>query len=758
MKRFLAFLMCICFILLNFTAYATENNELSMRLVCLGADVGNTVFEGAPEIKMDIKNPTNENVNISGTYTITDSAGAVVESGSIDGFSVNAKTATVKNLPIQLTRYGNFTVSASVNGKTAQTRFSIIHPGGDNSNLGVQTHFAFKTREQPEEASKHIAEAGFGVIRDELYWVNGDSGDLSNPTYSIPDYTQKTLQYAKANGLKVLLNINYVHVGYDYGKFPTSTFAIDRYAKYCAYVVNELEKMGYGDTVLAYEIWNEPNLKANGFVNTSGTPAADGDTRNITAAEYKNLLKAAYAKIKEADQNAIVVGGSLTSQYYDDYDNDLVYDPEDGQTGFDFMSDLLEGWSNNDRFMDAISLHPYTYRLTYPDETPAGTFLEQIAQAKDIINNAGADLPIWVSEFGFSSYADASNSISERMQATGIARAVVQSRSRECIGLMSIYNYREKGEGNGKEENYGIVDGSLYPKDAYGALAFYNSLLGGAEYKECYENQCSVYRFTDEEYLKDIFAVWSKTGANSTLNVSSGQSVTYTANDTGLSVTLPENYELVIYDMFGNKIENAGTYTVGEEVVYAVIRPKNGSIICKDGKVTVIGSGKPMDKVTLLVKDAKTDFNIIKHIGQTTSDSNGDFKFEFPIENYDMYSVYVYNSNLYNDTLSTSPKIGNLKYTLYNSDTNELIDSEEDLLAADKIRIETDTSDTADSLVMFASVFSADGEVAAASSSHIADGKASVILELPENWVDIKFMLWNNDNLSPVINKTEYSR
>ena len=56
----------------------------------------------------------------------------------------------------------------------------------------------------------------------------------------------------------------------------------------------------YRGRIRAYQIWNEPNL------------AREWGGRSPNAAEYVQLLRVAYGRIKEADPNAMVITAGLT--------------------------------------------------------------------------------------------------------------------------------------------------------------------------------------------------------------------------------------------------------------------------------------------------------------------------------------------------------------------------------------------------------------------------------------------------------------
>ncbi len=162
--------------------------------------------------------------------------------------------------------------------------------------------------------------------------------------------------------------------------------------------------------VVAYEIWNEPNILtfwANTKRRTFPFEYNDGyafftDRASIKA--YTDLVIASYKVIKALDPSLKVIAGSVTS--YDDYFIDEMY--KNGVKGY----------------FDALSIHPYPGIVLAPyhprygraqdandcltvDITPNfGCFKQGVETIRAKMLSYGDTRPIWFTEFGISSSPD----------------------------------------------------------------------------------------------------------------------------------------------------------------------------------------------------------------------------------------------------------------------------------------------------------------------------------------------------------------
>lgn len=151
----------------------------------------------------------------------------------------------------------------------------------------------------------------------------------------------------------------------------------------------------YAGSIGAIEIWDEPNVASNWI----GKP--------LNGASYVELLSAAYASIKAADQNVIVVSGGLRPTG--------INDPNVAIDDRVFLSQMYGAGLAD--VSDAIGAHPLGF-ANPPDSTccennpeipgwddhPSFFFLDTLQDYRNIMNQNGDDRTfIWATEFGWGS-------------------------------------------------------------------------------------------------------------------------------------------------------------------------------------------------------------------------------------------------------------------------------------------------------------------------------------------------------------------
>jgi len=122
---------------------------------------------------------------------------------------------------------------------------------------------------------------------------------------------------------------------------------------------------------IAWEIWNEPN-----------TSHYWGDQLS-TPEEYMKLLRPAYQAIKEADPDAIVVGGCVLIQF--------MNEPK-----YSYLEGLLEAGLLD--YCDVVSVHIYPIER----EDALKQFDKALSIVESMVREYG-DHPIWITELGLGS-------------------------------------------------------------------------------------------------------------------------------------------------------------------------------------------------------------------------------------------------------------------------------------------------------------------------------------------------------------------
>jgi Cellulase (glycosyl hydrolase family 5) len=188
--------------------------------------------------------------------------------------------------------------------------------------------------------------------------------------------------------------------------YPPKPTAYGDYGRALARIARRYAARAPG-TVIAYEIWNEPNLQVF-WPGVGPRPAAINDADNLfvdlaAAKQYANLVKATYPLVKAADPSAAVLAGSVAAGDVD-YVNEL------------YRSGLKGSF-------DALSLHPYAgvqpgdyTKGLKPDECPYALgpfwcFAAGTEAVHRVMLNNGDPSKIWFTEFGYSSTIEGSHQI-----------------------------------------------------------------------------------------------------------------------------------------------------------------------------------------------------------------------------------------------------------------------------------------------------------------------------------------------------------
>jgi beta-glucosidase/6-phospho-beta-glucosidase/beta-galactosidase len=191
----------------------------------------------------------------------------------------------------------------------------------------------------------------------------------------------------------------------------------------------------YGAQVEAWEIWNEPNF-----------PRFWGNAPDASA--YTALLQAAYPAIKASDPDALVLGGSLAGA-------DTAY-----------LQAMYAAGAQG--FFDALALHPYSGTLP-PDacSDPRWSYGCGVEQVRQTMLDAGDDLPIWFTEFGWSSL-EGSGGVGEASQAAYLQQAAAMLAAWDYVPVAIWYNLLNTGTAasGDHEDQYGLFRHDHSPKPA----------------------------------------------------------------------------------------------------------------------------------------------------------------------------------------------------------------------------------------------------------------------------------------------------
>lgn len=256
-------------------------------------------------------------------------------------------------------------------------------------------------------------------------WVRCDMS-LSNLTY---------FQRLKANGIKILGNINY-------GLVPAGQ-TLTGVAQWTTLVQNALTQ--YAGLIDAIEVWNEPDLPVfwNGYMN--GTPS-----------HYFELLKVVWNLVHSMGLNIPVIAGSIAVMFTYPY----AIEPNP-PTAYNYGATFLQGIKNlgADNYCDAYSFHVYQWFLD--GRQPS------IISATDVYNRAKSIVgtkPLWETEMGYGG--------------TGVSQTQTRdwlvSKFNELIGLgCPFLTWFSFWEG---DSTYALVNSDCTERPAYYA---FQSFAGG---------------------------------------------------------------------------------------------------------------------------------------------------------------------------------------------------------------------------------------------------------------------------------------
>jgi hypothetical protein len=217
------------------------------------------------------------------------------------------------------------------------------------------------------------------------------------------------------------------------------------------------------DALTAVEIWNEP------FGSWFWKPGPD-------PAAYAALVSATAPAIHAVSPGmTVLMSGELWS-----------WDNRNGATGTQMQPWITRVLAANPRLatlVNGIDVHPYsTPRNLGPYDTApnAAMSFSRVPMVRAAELRAGANLPIWITEIGWSTATRYQWGISEQAQATDVKGAVQRAIGEwgSYVSKVFVFGwYRSSGVSGDSEDNYGLLESNGVPKPAWTTIT---QLLGGA--------------------------------------------------------------------------------------------------------------------------------------------------------------------------------------------------------------------------------------------------------------------------------------
>lgn len=331
---------------------------------------------------------------------------------------------------------------------------------------GIQAHMIYVDRGQVINATRGL---GFNWLKQQIEWKAFEPG----PGQIQWGEMDAIVNDVAGNGMNLLFSIVKSPAwaragGRGDGEGPPAN--PQDYANFVAAVAGR-----YCGKVQAIEVWNEQNL------------IVEWADRPINASDYvNNLLRPAYAAIKNACPNMIVVSGALTPA------------GNVGNLARDDIEYLAEMYAAGLRsYSDAIGAHPSgfncpadadwrsvqdptaSFRGPFDNRHHSWCFRGTMEGYRNVmVANGDAGKQIWVTEFGWAvranpnpGYEYARDNTYEE-QAKWVVQAYQMGRAWGWVGAMFLWNLNFQAVNpSGEVGAFGIVDAGWQPYPVYHALA-----------------------------------------------------------------------------------------------------------------------------------------------------------------------------------------------------------------------------------------------------------------------------------------------
>jgi hypothetical protein len=289
--------------------------------------------------------------------------------------------------------------------------------------LGVGVHTVTNESNGPR-VMEHLAGSGLTAVREEAPWKFVET---TKGTYQIPPAWDRFVDGVNANGMKLILVLDYGNRFYDGGDKPRSAEAIAGFVRYATFVIEH-----FAGRIKYYEIWNEWDNTTGGF--PPGTPA-----------EYAALFNATFPALKRADPSAVVLLGSgiQKPQFYEAL-------AKLGAVGM----------------ADGVSIHPYNYDPAFGPEISADFLIQFEEIMKHLSGRPQVD--IYVTEIGWPTPTSGFGVYSDARQAEYAYRTVLLFSALPYIKGVWWYDLKDDGQNpSDREDHFGLSYFDWSPKPSW---------------------------------------------------------------------------------------------------------------------------------------------------------------------------------------------------------------------------------------------------------------------------------------------------
>lgn len=456
----------------------------------------------------------------------------------IDGKTVNTLTESFTLAPLteeerhtktfNVDKFGIYTVDVEAYCREKKiysrlaSEFSYVHSDKGktvNPKSGVQIALLSPKDTQIARLAKN---AGIPNVRMMCYYYNwrksADNYEITN--VAIAEGYKSLFRAFKNAGLNIDANLHsasWMGAAYNFSEIertpPYTGDGLRRWSDYCAMMANLL-----GDTVECFEIWNEYNLGPNHSFNMENRPASD----------YAKMYIASKKAIQSVNPNIPVAGLNTSGAPYA------------------WIEEVLKAGATD---MDILSVHPYQW---YGNPLTYNTTVN-LKKVKKMFEDYGmGDVPIWITEYGYSShYEEVNTDIDQGMYNAQSYAMIMQEKLADRFYFYCFLD-KDNAPRADRESNFGMVRGkfdtelpytvSYAAKPGYLIISNMNMLYHDAEFADC---------INIGETGKIIRSKSKSTGKQTAMMFSNRKNGELVTLDLGTD-------KITLYDAYGNKEEISG--------------------------------------------------------------------------------------------------------------------------------------------------------------------------------------------------------
>lgn len=732
----LTFALCV---IPNFSMKASASGAESYGVEFLKLDE-NFMFDVNKRVSIDLKltNNTNQAVPVVMYVRVTDYSENSIWYISKE-FTIGADTGMIKKLIPDNLQTGRYKIRAFVvfdNSYTADiSRYFLINDKNvSDDSLGVCTHFEKSWKNYKYDNMELIKNGGTKWIRNDCTW-----GTVEYPkgTFRLPQNILQCIEYAEKKGLNILMPLTYSHIYYceepgcengckdesHWTNLPYTDNQIAAYAKYCGFMAEALK-----GRVNHFEIWNEADNVL--FNNNANNEKGDGTV-------YAKVLKAAYEAIKKANHDAVVLGVSGAG----------------AAQSVNYIEQVLRNGGGN--YMDALSIHPYTWTEKPSDEKEHDFIWEMNEVTKILEKYSCADMPVWATETGYplEGVSGETWTRSPETQAAYNIRTLVMTKADGRLSKLFHYEFKDTSDGA-----MGYINSSGDIKPSYYMTAVMNAKLYGTKFAErinvntepytktdgtleigdtFYNGGYGIYRFKSNE--KNVFVVWAKGEKSYNLSLEhTAPKLSAQLNGSNLTVDIAEenkNRQITVYNAYGNKIDindtkinRIPTYIVCDNYEEPQVNPtpEYSFGFDSDNSFKLNGTAAAADTpVAVYLVKKNNSLENAAYIDQTNADSEGHYSFSFKLPDDDAYMMYVFDGDKKNTELTGRSGIA---VTIKKNGIN--VNSIGSVKANDVVNVRAEIINSTQKGNLFGAVYDDKGVLKSVSSATLAQDNSSVAAEV----------------------------